>query len=293
MTKHQTVTIDQGTGEVLEGTAVTVAPQAPAPAHIPTAASPLEALIERAVFEGANMDAVERLLGLKERVDQANAKKAFDAAIAASKADIGPIAKNRVVDFTGQKGRTHYRFEDLAEIARTVDPVLSQHGLSYRWRTGQTGQTVRVTCIVSHRDGYFEETSLEAPADNSGNKNGIQGIGSTITFLQRYTLKAALGLAVSADDDGQKGAPQGGGNSGPAAPTELTASQVKTLRTLIADTATDEKRFLATAKADAIEDVRPADFPRLEALLKRKLADKQAAAQAAQPTAPAEEKPAA
>jgi hypothetical protein len=85
MTKHQTVTIDQDTGEVLEGTAVAVAaPQAPAPTHIPTAASPLEALIERAVFEGANMDAVERLLGLKERVDQANAKKAFDAAIASA-----------------------------------------------------------------------------------------------------------------------------------------------------------------------------------------------------------------
>lgn len=291
MTKHQTVTIDQDTGEVLEGTAVAVAaPQAPAPAHIPAGGSPLEALIERAVFEGANMDAVERLLGLKERVDQANAKKAFDAAIASAKADIGPISKNRVVDFTGQKGRTHYKFEDLAEIARTVDPVLSQHGLSYRWRTGQTGQTVRVTCIVSHRDGYFEETSLEAPADNSGNKNGIQGIGSTITFLQRYTLKAALGLAVSADDDGKASAPQGGGNSGPAAPTELTGSQVKTLRTLIADTATDEKRFLASAKAECLEDVRPADFPRLEALLKRKLADKQAVAQAA---AAAEEKPAA
>lgn len=292
MTKHQTVTIDQDTGEVFEGTAVAVAPPTHAPAHIPSASSPLEALIERAVFEGANMDAVERLLGLKERVDQANAKKAFDGAIAASKAGIAPIVKNRVVDFTGQKGRTHYKFEDLAAIAAAVDPVLSQHGLSYRWRTGQTGQTVRVTCIVSHRDGYFEETSLEAPADNSGNKNGIQGIGSTITFLQRYTLKAALGLAVSADDDGKAAAPQGG-NSGPAAPTELTASQVKTLRTLIADTGTDEKRFLATAKAEAIEDVRPADFPRLEGLLKRKLADKQAAAQATQAAAPAEEKPAA
>lgn len=229
-------------------------------------ASALEALIERAVFEGASMEAVERLLALKERVDQASAKKAFDGAIAAAKSEIGPITKNRVVDFTakGTGSRTNYKFEDLAEIARSVDPALSQYGLSYRYRTTQNGNQVRVTCVVSHRDGFFEETSLEAPVDNSGNKSGIQGIGSTITFLQRYTLKAALGLAVANDDDGRAG-------SAPASPAELTATQAKRLNDLIDQTGTDKEKFLSVAKAGSVEDIRPADFARLEGLLKRKL----------------------
>ena len=38
--------------------------------------------------------------------------------------------------------------------------------------------------------------------DNSGSKNSIQAIGSTTTYLQRYTLFSILGLAAGEDDDG-------------------------------------------------------------------------------------------
>lgn len=61
---------------------------------------------------------------------------------------------------------------------------------------------VTVTCIISHRDGHFEENTLSAGRDESGNKNSIQAVGSTLTYLQRMTLKASLGLAASDDDDG-------------------------------------------------------------------------------------------
>ena len=40
-------------------------------------------------------------------------------------------------------------------------------------------------------------------ADQSGSKNGFQAIGSAVTYLQRYTLKAALGLSAEVDDDAQ------------------------------------------------------------------------------------------
>src|SRR5690606_10591416 len=40
-----------------------------------------------------------------------------------------------------------------------------------------------------------------APPDGSGNKNAIQGIGSTSTYLQRYTLSAAFGLTTADEDD--------------------------------------------------------------------------------------------
>ena len=64
-------------------------------------------------------------------------------------------------------------------------------------------EPVSVTCIIAHRDGHSEENTLSAGRDDSGKKNSIQSIGSTITYLQRYTLKSALGLAASADDDGR------------------------------------------------------------------------------------------
>jgi hypothetical protein len=47
----------------------------------------------------------------------------------------------------------------------------------------------------------MEETTLPGMPDLSGNKNPIQAIGSAVTYLQRYTLKAALGLTVSKEED--------------------------------------------------------------------------------------------
>ena len=60
-----------------------------------------------------------------------------------------------------------------------------------------------MTCILTHDMGHSEETSLEGSADNSGSKNSIQAIGSSVTYLERYSLLAATGLAVkNADNDG-------------------------------------------------------------------------------------------
>jgi len=161
-------------------------------------------MVGQAVANGASIEVVEKLMALHERWEARQGRKAFDEAMAAAKAEIPVIFKSREVDFTSTKGRTHYRYEDLAEIAKTVNPILGRHGLSYRFRTtSNAGEPVTVTCIVSHRQGYSEENTLSAGRDETGNKNSIQAVGSTITYLQRMTLKAALGLAASADDDGR------------------------------------------------------------------------------------------
>lgn len=162
--------------------------------------------LDRAVASGASIEVIEKLMGLQERWEANQARKAFDAAIAEAKDKMPIIQKNRTVSYEGNRGgkSTEYRHEDLAEIARTIGPILAANGLSYRFRTSSLpNEPVTVTCIISHRDGHSEENTLTAAPDNSGSKNNIQAIGSTVTYLQRYTLKAALGLAAAADDDGK------------------------------------------------------------------------------------------
>jgi hypothetical protein len=102
-------------------------------------ADPMVSMIERVVMDPtASLDKLERMLAMKERLDATNARKAFDHAISAAKAEIPPIIKSREVDFTGNTGkRTHYHHEDMAGIARVVDPILGKFGLSYRYRTTQ------------------------------------------------------------------------------------------------------------------------------------------------------------
>jgi len=160
-------------------------------------------MLSYAVEQGRDVAVIEKLMDLQERWEKTQARKAYDNAIAAAKAQIPIISKNQWVGFENrQGGETNYRHEDLAEISRIVTPILAKHGLSYRFRTGKSESgDVEVTCIISHRDGYAEENTLSAPPDTSGKKNAIQSVGSTITYLQRYTLKAALGLAAGNDDD--------------------------------------------------------------------------------------------
>ncbi len=172
-----------------------------------TTLTPMQ-LMQRAL-EAGNLELVERMMTLQERWQANEARKAFDAAIAEAGAKMPVILKTQKVDFTTAKGRTRYQYEDFASIARAVDPILAEQGLHYRFRTASSKEALTVTCIVSHRDGHFEENSLTAPFDASGNKNPIQAIGSAQTYLQRYTLKAALGLAAGNDDDARSvGEPQ-------------------------------------------------------------------------------------
>jgi hypothetical protein len=219
---------------------------------LPAAVTPME-MLGRAVQSGASLDMIEKLMGLQERWEANQARKAFDAAIAAAKAEIPVISKNREVDFTSPKGRTHYKYEDLAEIARIVAPILARHGLSYRFRaTSNLNEPVAVTCVISHRDGHYEEITLTAGRDESGNKNSIQAVGSTLTYLQRMTLKAALGLAAAEDDDGRT-------SKEPEVytppPGSITEDQVLKLRDALEAKGANVKSFLAWAKKKRMEDI--------------------------------------
>lgn len=236
--------------------------------NAPAAVTPMD-MIDRALVAGADPATLEKLLALQERWEANQGRKAFDEAMAAAKAEIPTIRKNRVVDFTSAKGRTYYRHEDLAEIASTVNPILGKYGLSYRYRVrSEVNEPVSVTCIVSHRLGYFEETTLTGPRDDSGNKNSLQQVGSTLTYLQRMTLKAALGLAASDDDDGR--ASGGGEDAGP-----ISADQAAEIRKAIKDTDTDEAAFLKWLDVGRIEDIHSGQMQRVMqsfAAKKRKMA---------------------
>jgi hypothetical protein len=231
------------------------------------AATPME-MLQHALMNGASPEMMEKLLTLQERWEGNQARKAFDAAMAEAKSDLPVIVRNRAVDFTTQKGRTNYKFEDLAEIARAVDPVLTSHGLSYRYRTKTENGQVSVTCIIAHRDGYSEETTLSAPHDLSGNKNAIQAVGSAITYLQRYTLKAALGLSVSHDDDAQTAARR---QDDFGLPVDcITPAQVDELRGLIDEVGGDVRKLCAYYRIDSLADLPAVRFQRVKLAIEKK-----------------------
>jgi hypothetical protein len=220
-------------------------------------------MIERVARDpGADMDKMMHLMSWRKEIVAEQRRAAFDEAMAAAKAEIPVIKKNRRVGFDTKGGdRTEYSHEDMGEIARTVDPILAKFGLSYRFRvSSEINAPVMVTCVVSHREGHFEETTLSAGRDDSGKKNAIQQVGSTITYLQRYTLKAALGLAAAQDDDGRTS----------EAPDTITLEQVEQLLALADEVEADKEAFCRYFKVDGIAQLKAKDFDRAIAALNKK-----------------------
>lgn len=189
--------------------------------------TPLD-MLDRALSQGAGLEVVEKLMDLQDRWERNNARKAFDQAISAAKSEIPPIVKNASVGYENKDGSfTGYKHETLDGIAKVVDPILSDHGLSYRFRSQQNGGMLSVTCIVAHRDGYYEETTLSGPPDQSGKKNAYQAVGSAATYLQRYTLKLALGLSAGKDDDAQAATPRQEDRAAPQTETKKTSKDTE------------------------------------------------------------------
>ena len=163
----------------------------------------LMAMINRAATDPAfDVTKLESLLAVKERWEANEARKAFVVALGNFKASPPAILKNKHVEF----GTTKFDHATLDQVSDTVGKALSVHGLSHRWDIEQEASVIKVTCVLTHVLGHSERVPMQASADTSGSKNPIQAIGSTVTYLQRYTLLAAAGVAVKGQDNDGAGA---------------------------------------------------------------------------------------
>lgn len=179
--------------------------------QLPVMAEQHMRLIEMAVEKDFDIAKLEKLMDLQERFEANQARKSFFLALSLFQSELPEIEKTGKVGFENKDGSfTGYKHATLADIGRAIDPILSKHGLSYRFRQepkiDPKDQTITLTCILMHRDGHSELTQMSAYADTSGKKNPIQAIASTRTYMQRYTVTDILGLTfVEHDDDGQGG----------------------------------------------------------------------------------------
>lgn len=165
-------------------------------------------LVSQLMQQGGSMDlsAMERLMGLQERWEANEARKAYNVAFAAFKAEAVRILKNQKVTDGPLKNKS---YAELHSVVDAVTPALSRHGLSASWRlTKDEKDWIEVTCKLEHTGGHSESVSMGGPPDAGGAKNAIQARASSVTYLSRYTLKAITGVAEGGeDDDGNGGAP--------------------------------------------------------------------------------------
>jgi hypothetical protein len=155
-------------------------------------------VIERAARDpNVDIDKMERLMQMHERMQARQAKAEFDADMAELQPELPAIGERGKAMVNGQ---VRYTFALWEDINTAIKPVLMRHGFALTFRTDFTNG-ITVTGVLSHRGGHREETSITLPSDKSGSKNDVQAVASTVSYGKRYTAGALLNLTSHGEDD--------------------------------------------------------------------------------------------
>lgn len=141
-----------------------------------------------------DVDKLERLMAMFERGQRSAAEAAFNVAFAAMLPEIPTIE---------EKGRTDKTsYAPLEDIIEPIRPVLSRHGFSLSFRTEWPEKgLVRIVGILTHEQGHARMSEFISAADQTGSKNAIQALGSTVSYGKRYTTKDLLCIVTRGQDD--------------------------------------------------------------------------------------------
>ncbi len=223
-------------------------------------------VIERAARDpSVDIEKMERLMLMHERIIARQAEAAFNEALAELQPKLPAISERGEIKIGGGKPQRYALWED---VVQAIAPILGAHGFSLSYKVGRDTDRITVTGILRHRQGHKEETTLSLPVDNSGSKNNVQGIGSSVSYGKRYTTQALLNLVSSGDDDDG----QGSGNG------LITAEQKDELIALMKETGTDTAKFLQYMNVAALDDIKAANFGKAKTGLEAKRKKANAAA---------------
>lgn len=196
-------------------------------------------VIERAASNpNVDIDKMERLLEMQERILARNAKAAYASAFALMQPHLPEIPEK------GKSNNGSYAlWEDINDL---VKPVLAEYGFGISFQTGRDGPNVTVTAILTHRDGHSEQTTMLLPLDTSGSKNAVQAVGSSTSYGKRYTAAALLNLTSRGEDDDGKAAAKA---EKPAPPPKSSAA----LKRRDADGKDEWDRLMEELQADFVD----------------------------------------
>jgi hypothetical protein len=226
------------------------------------------ALIARAASDPSiDLDKMERLLVMKERMDEKVSEQSFNDAMNAAQAEIRAIGWNKT---NKQTSSSYVTYDKLDAYIR---PVYVRHGFALSFDTGDARVTeeVRFICYVSHRDGHTRTYKVDMPADGKGAKGNdvmtkTHALGSATSYGRRYLLKMIFNVIEAAEDD------DGNNASGTVC---VSDAQAATIRDILEDNDFDIRAFCDYFKVDAITSIPANRFDGVMRDIKQKIAAKE------------------
>jgi hypothetical protein len=216
----------------------------------PVANDPLALIgvIERAATNPAvDIEKMERLLAMQERIVARESEIAFNTAMSAAQAEMGRVSAD------AENPQTKSRYASYAQLDRALRPIYIKHGFSLSFGEADCprAEYVRVTCDVAHSAGHRRVYHRDMPADGKGAKGGdvmtkTHAAGAAQSYGMRYLLKGIFNVAVGEDDRD--------GNEPDIRPT-ISESQVADFIGLLQEIKRTPAQYCGYAKLKRLEDM--------------------------------------
>jgi hypothetical protein len=207
----------------------------------------LMAVIARAASDpSVDMDKMERLLQMKERIDARDAEAQFNVALCAAQAETGRVS----ADATNPQTKSHYA--SYAKLDKVLRPIYTRHGFALSFDEGDSPKPehIRVLCHLTHSAGHRRTYQKDMPADGKGAKGGdvmtkTHAAGAAMSYGMRYLLKGIFNVAVGEDDT------DGNDSHEPT----LTDEQIANVDALLSEVGANKAAFLKWCKVDRISEI--------------------------------------
>jgi len=228
----------------------------------------MDRLIELALKEKSPVEALERLVSLKEREDAKLAARLFFEAKAIFQQRCPRIKKEGKVDYVSEKGgKVKFSYALLDDIDAIVRPLCNELGLSYSWNSKPEAALVTVEFVLRHIGGHSESSFFSCPTTSKAGMNDQQKYGAAVKYAMRWSLIQGLGLITTDDDD----------DAAEVDPTPIDEAQLIAIEDALEKAKERAKnkdkvlaRFLRFLGVGALKEIRKADFQRaMDALTNR------------------------
>ncbi|MBV4552322.1 MULTISPECIES: ERF family protein [Pseudomonas] len=157
--------------------------------------SMLSTISRLALDPRCDMDKLERLISLQDRMEAKSALEAFNAAFAEMQCEMPSVEKRT------ENTHTKKMYADLDDINYAVRPVMAKFGFGVSFKIVNQANGVSITGILMHKAGHREETTMILPLDAGAGRSAVQSVGSTTTYGKRYVMCALLNITSGDDND--------------------------------------------------------------------------------------------
>lgn len=215
----------------------------------------LQTFIEKGVTPD-NVQAFSQLCQLKERAEDRQSERDFNASFAKMQQELPVIVAESVIPNRGK----YARFE---EVMRQIQPMLTGNGFSVSFEQQSSENRITVTCHLRHIGGHSASTPFTVRLGGKADSD-TQADCKASTTAKRNALLQALNIVVRQDVFQDEDDPHNESHD------KVTQHQADELRELCDETGSSRIKFLEFADAASFEGINASRFNDLVAMLNRK-----------------------